>query len=146
MVNNESSEKPTVRCQECGTIIVEPLNLVEAERKPCPSCGSKSRKLEIEIREKIKLDIHDKVKTKGRHKPTEKPFIEEQIGDDFYKKEGKWVHKSVLIDRDNDKYKELIVDKKTNKVIHKCEEPLSRHTGHGTAKYKKINKNYKGQR
>lgn len=45
--------------------------------------------------------------------------------------------KERLIDRDNDLYKEIVIDPVTGDVVHKCEEPLSKHFGHGSDKTKK---------
>jgi hypothetical protein len=42
-----------------------------------------------------------------------------------------------VIDRANDYYHEKDVDKDSEEVIHECEEPLSQHFGHGSAKPKK---------
>ena len=49
------------------------------------------------------------------------------------------MHRDLVIDRDNDRYVERIVDSKTAAVIHECKEPLSRHRGHGTAKRRRDN-------
>jgi len=38
------------------------------------------------------------------------------------------------IDRENDEYKESVTNAETGEIIHSCEEPLSSHTGHGSAK------------
>jgi len=42
--------------------------------------------------------------------------------------------KERVIDRDNDVYKEKVVDPKTGETIHHCEEKLSEHYGHGSDK------------
>lgn len=66
-----------------------------------------------------------------------KPYLEAKVGEEVFRKNGKWVNRSVRVDRDNDKYSEVVEDKETKEIIHQCEEPLSKHTGHGTAKGKK---------
>lgn len=38
------------------------------------------------------------------------------------------------IDRSNVIYREEVIDPTTGRVIHHCEEPLSKHRGHGSAK------------
>ncbi len=43
----------------------------------------------------------------------------------------------MYIDRRNDSYREIVKDKPTGKILHEREEPLSKHIGHGSAKYKK---------
>ena len=40
------------------------------------------------------------------------------------------------IDKDNNHYKEIVVDPETGEIIHQCEEPLSEHRGHGSDKKK----------
>jgi hypothetical protein len=56
-----------------------------------------------------------------------------KTGDDFHKASGTWRKRERLIDRDSDLYQEVITDADDN-VVHRCEEPLSSHRGHGTAK------------
>jgi hypothetical protein len=41
-----------------------------------------------------------------------------------------------VIDRAKNWYKKLITDPETGKVVHHCEEPLTDHRGHGSAKKK----------
>jgi len=48
----------------------------------------------------------------------------------------KMVAKQRLVDRKGNFYCEIITDIQTGEVLHKCEEPLSEHTSHGTAKKK----------
>jgi hypothetical protein len=52
-----------------------------------------------------------------------------------------YVHRQRVIDRDNDRYFEKITDYDTGEIIHYCEEPLSQHINHGSAKSKKGKKN-----
>ena len=47
---------------------------------------------------------------------------------------GKYMQKERLIDHDNDRYREKVVDPETGKTIHKCDEALSEHRNHGSAK------------
>ena len=47
---------------------------------------------------------------------------------------GRVVEKSRLIDRENDRYVEHVVDDTNRETIHRSEEPLSEHQGHGSAK------------
>ena len=78
---------------------------------------------------------------KARHGNTKKPFLKEKGGPSFYHKAQKWVYRTMRIDRiypDNKRYFETVVDPDTNEVIHKCEEPLSEHQGHGSAKRKNV--------
>jgi hypothetical protein len=38
------------------------------------------------------------------------------------------------IDRDNDRYDEVVIDPETGEIVHESHEPLSEHWGHGSAK------------
>ncbi len=38
------------------------------------------------------------------------------------------------IDRDNDRYDEVVIDPETGEIVYECHEPLSEHWGHGSAK------------
>ncbi|OIQ16577.1 MAG: hypothetical protein BM557_09710 [Flavobacterium sp. MedPE-SWcel] len=49
-------------------------------------------------------------------------------------KNGKVVYKKRVIDKDNNLYFELIKDTNGN-TLHKCEEPLNLHVGHGSDKF-----------
>lgn len=125
----------SVKCVDCGTPLKEKPDLPIKQRLPCPTCGSKKRHVSIEIHDS--LTIHETLHTKGRRSGKNKPFYESMSGDDLHRKTGKWMKKMRIIDRDKDEYKEIISDPKTNSVVHKCEEPLSKHTGHGLAKKSK---------
>ncbi len=73
---------------------------------------------------------------KAKHQGDKKPFIEEVSGADLFRKIYKWMHLSRVIDREHDWYSEVITDPVTGNVVHQCEEPLSKHMGHGNAKHK----------
>jgi|GEM_PF-6032588 len=51
---------------------------------------------------------------------------------------GQLVKKVRIIDRETDKYEELIRDQLTGEIIHHCKESLSQHRDHGSAKRRKI--------
>lgn len=50
------------------------------------------------------------------------------------------MQKERLIDWGNDRYKEVVTDPETGIIVHHCEEPLSKHRGHGSAKKTKLKK------
>ena len=41
-----------------------------------------------------------------------------------------------ILDRNQDCYKELVINADTGNLVHNVEHPLSEHTGHGSAKIK----------
>lgn len=80
--------------------------------------------------------MYSKLQAKARHGETGRPFYELVTGHELFRKLGAWVKKIRIIDRDKDYYLEEIVDPNTDQVIHRCEEPLSQHWGHGDARKK----------
>lgn len=124
----------TMKCQDCGEVLEEPSDLPLEGRSPCPKCGSESRHFEVTISETA--IVHEHVGIKARHGASGKPFLESKFGDSFYRKTKEWVSREMTVDRENDRYKELITHPETGEVIHHCEEPLSEHRGHGSAKKK----------
>ena len=84
---------------------------------------------EIQVREQIGLKVKD-----SRFTGKAKIRSEQLIGDDLHRDSGKFYKKVRVIDRENDKYLEMVSDPETGEVIHHCEEPLRDHFGHGSAK------------
>ena len=58
-------------------------------------------------------------------------------GYDFFRRGRKWVRKEQVINRRDNLYREVVTDPETGEVIHHCEEPLTEHRGHDSAKSKK---------
>ncbi len=98
--------------------------------QPHPNCGNKIIKKRLEGG----IEFHKQLNGKARKYGIKKPFKEFRIGYDFFKKIKKWIYKERYIDRKNNDYEESVIDTDTGKVIHKCKEPLSEHTYHGSAK------------
>jgi hypothetical protein len=44
------------------------------------------------------------------------------------------IAKATSANRANDRYREVVTDPTTKEIIHHCEEPLSQHQNHGSAK------------
>jgi len=88
----------------------------------------------------MRFEIHDSLRGKVKNVtlPSSKnPRVKFFSGDDLRKSDGKWMQKEMVVDRDNNLYKELVTDPQTGEVIRDCEEALSDHVGHGDAKFKK---------
>lgn len=103
----------------------------------CPRCGSTDQIQHLQINEEWGLELHDCLDAKLKDpalKSKDKLRVHVKAGDDLRKSDGKWMKKERLIDRDNDKYKESVIDPSTGEVVHYCEELLSQHIEHGTAK------------
>jgi len=98
----------------------------------CPKCGSVLRRFDMSINGSLKF--HSKLTAKARHKDEKRPFLEQVVGDDLDRKTGRWMKLHRLIDRVRDRYRERVTNPETGEVIHKCDEPLTQHKGHGSAK------------
>ena len=122
----------SITCKDCGTQLAEPPNDLEATPAPCPACGSTARLIQVGIRNEV--TFKSKLGLKGRRTGSRKPFLEAVLGDDLFRKLGKWMKLERVIDRDNDHYIERVTDPTTGQVVHECDEPLSKHTGHGSAR------------
>jgi len=115
------------RCGACGEML--PFRMDDTEIMPCPACGSTCR-TEDGIKEKIVFKAKP-------HGATGKPELEITLGDDFHREEKKWKKIKRVIDRGHDQYEERVVDPKSGVTVHHCEEPLTSHAPHGSAKRSK---------
>lgn len=125
----------SVHCAKCDQPIHDPSGIKPEDRKPCPNCGSTVRRFIREVSDSFTLK--SQLGFKAKRARAERPFIEGLGGDDQHRNSGKWMRKERVIDREKDKYKEVVTDPETGKVIHRREEALSKHVGHGNAKKKK---------
>jgi len=118
----------SVVCGGCKQPIVE-----ESDRQPCSGCGSNVREFSVAIA--LTLSMHDSLKFK--HKRNGELLAEGFSGEDLHRKTGKWMTKNRVLDHENDAYLEVVTDPVTSVEIHHCEEPLSKHTGHGSNRKKR---------
>lgn len=121
-----------VECNDCGTQYSENL-------KECPNCGSRHRRVSIEIHSNVHINSEIRgMRGKNPHYPGKRKIRWEWIDENRVQKgDGITpIHYHQLIDRDSDVYEEKVIHLKTGEVIHKCNEPLSEHRGHGSDKSK----------
>lgn len=130
-MNQVTESDNKVKCAECEEIIDTSID-TEEEKAPCPKCGSQNRAHELSFDDEL-LAV-DGYGVKGKRPGQKKPFVEEKSGPDYSHSRKKLVRKERLIDRDNNKYYEIVTDYQSGEVIHHCEEPLTDHYGHGSAK------------
>jgi hypothetical protein len=125
-------ESRSTKCGQCGMPLHEDPSTPIEQRTGCPSCGSTARAFSVTISSTV--EVRSQLRLKGRRASGGKPFIEQTGGSDLHHKTGIWMRLERVIDRARDWYRERVIDPKTGEVVHKCEEPLSEHKGHGTAK------------
>jgi hypothetical protein len=105
----------------------------------CPNCGSDEITIFLSFSNNLGDNLKDCLKGKSvdsslpSKKKIRKEFV---VGADKRKCDDKWMEKLRVIDKENDFYKEEVIDPSTGEVIHHCEEKLSEHFGHGSAKKK----------
>ncbi len=122
-------------CTKCGTMV--PTSDVAAERQPCPKCGSLGRRDNADLKDSASASVHDQYRMRRKddsRRSKDKLRLEILGGYDLHRDTGKWNLKDRVIDKDNDHYFEHVVDPVTGETVHKCEEPLSDHFDHGSAK------------
>ncbi len=123
-----------IECADCGALIDDGSDAPDM-RMPCSVCGSTKRIHNVSIMES--LVVRDGIGLKAKRLGQKKPYVEDLSMPDYSRSRVKHVHRQRVIDRDNDRYFEKITDYDTGEIIHHCEEPLSQHINHGSAKSKK---------
>lgn len=124
----------TAECRSCGHRF-DALPSLDPSR--CPQCRSVELNIHLGISENIGILIKDRLDGKvvdpslPKKKRVRKEFM---VGADKRRSDGEWMDKERVIDRDNDYYKEKVVDPNTGELIHHCEEKLTDHWGHGSDK------------
>lgn len=120
-----------VRCGACGAPVDEPIDIDSAQRRPCSECGSTSR---IFAKDDLEGELAPAgtLRARGYRAGLSKWFIEIVQGVDFSTRLRRWMKKLRIIDREQDRYVEAVVDPETGNKIHDVDEPLSSHTGHGS--------------
>ena len=99
----------------------------------CPFCLKKtSNNVTVQVEDTVTIKESGKIL---RYAKSKSKFLSENIFGWFssYKyRDG--VNKIRIEDREKDYYKEQLRDPITGKILEECEEPLSKHQGHGSAK------------
>ncbi len=122
-------------CKDCHHQLDEAL--ASSANYSCPNCGSTRKYMNMSITDGIGLYDSLGAQAKDPNYPGKRKIRWETfVGWERSNKLQKMVYKTRTIDRANDTYQEIVTDPKTGEIIHHCEEPLSEHFGHGTAKPK----------
>lgn len=123
----------SAECVNCGAEI-DTSGDTSAHRAPCNKCGSNKRVHNLSIIEKLVL--RDGFGVKAKRPGEKRPYVEDKAMPSYSHRLGKHVLHERLIDRDNDHYRETVKNYEPGEIIHHCEEPLSQHINHGSAKSK----------
>jgi hypothetical protein len=90
---------------------------------------------EIKLQISESLVIHSSLKLK--HRSGNNLLAEGFDGDDLCRRTGQWMTKSRRLNHVNDSYTEIVADPLSGNEIHHCEEPLTKHLGHGSDRSKR---------
>ena len=123
-----------VVCANCGAV------LSMKSESPCEFCGLTSRHFNLRLMETITMRGGTEAKngSTGKRVGKHKYSMELLERHELRKTSGEWCFRRRLIDRENDWYKEMVVDVETKKLIHSSAESLSAHQGHGSVARRSI--------
>ncbi len=126
----------TVWCGQCGKQLDESPDTPVGARLACPECGSKSRKFGVQITATSEpmAGIRAKARSAPVGTPGSKPWLTMLSEPSWSYRYKKWMERLKVEDRRNDRYTEVVRDPETGEIVHQCEEPLSEHQGHGSAR------------
>ena len=107
-------------CSNCR----EPL---KKQDKYCPKCGCNHRDIEIGIKDKIELKGCARIRFGAKGKKASRETLKgwRHSGDINKYPEGVDILRE--IDRKNNVYREIVRDRKTNKIVREIVEPLDQH-------------------
>lgn len=103
--------------------------------EPCPKCGNTAT-VSYPPGQEFHIVIEG-VQFKSKPPEGGRWFYQGRTYHSHYKKDDEHHFIERFINRDNDHYYERIINKETGKVVREVEEPLTAHTGHGSAKKRK---------
>lgn len=105
---------------------------------PCPHCGSVKRNVFVRAHAAVTFRAGSKVEAlkAGPGNKKKRLIVMEMDMPQIRRLTGEWVRVYRRIDKRTDEYHERVTTE-AGALIHECKEPLSAHTGHGSAKFKK---------
>ncbi|UKT64496.1 hypothetical protein [Pedobacter mucosus] len=123
-------EETNIICEECGASLTD-MNA------RCPNCNSEKKIVHLHFEERIG-PMYESISGKkvDLSLPSKKKIVEKFFDGHDQSADGDWVYKKQIISREKDYYFEEVKISQ-GKIIHFCEEPLSEHRNHGSAKFKK---------
>lgn len=126
-------EVRAVKCLDCRADL--PSAWARSADQPCTECGSRRRLVrlthaeEMQVRECTEIRVKD-----SRYSSKKNPRVMLKQGASYWRDERKWMHREMHVDRALGRYREVVSDPETGEIVHECEEPLSKHRGHGDDK------------
>lgn len=119
------------KCDSCAAIICDEIDVEDPEHVTCKGCGAKLKPSTVPG-----TKLTGKISRSGTSK---KKGLLAEIRIAFQplrNRNGVLVRYERLIDHHEDRYVERVTLYDSGEVIHLCDEPLTKHQGHGSAKRK----------
>lgn len=120
---------PNVYCNACGAVVTP--DLPDGTRVPCAECGSVEQLVKVTIEDTVSFKSELRLAVRHGEPGEVAPHLEHRQGDSWSKKLGKWLYRTMRIDREADLYEEAVRDPESGEMIHRNVERLSEHRGHG---------------
>lgn len=120
---------PAITCSQCGQEL--PAREV-GDRSACPKCGATARTVKLELKAEAKVFAGLRAIAFSRSKSK---WFAKLLSEPTWQYIRKlWAHRFKMEDKKNDRYVEHVVNSQTGEVLHSCDEKLTEHQGHGSAK------------
>lgn len=134
----DKNERIEMFCVSCSLKLVVDSGAVSGKpRSPCPACGSKLRRIAMGGAASLTMRTGHKLRVLSNTRNKKKFVIEEMDLPELFRKTGEPVRRYRRIDKAADVYHERVYTDQ-GCTIHECEEPLTEHRGHGSAKRPKF--------
>lgn len=119
------------KCDACDALVLDEIDAADPEHVTCKGCGAKLVPFGPSgTRMKAELRLPNMGRKKGLLAEMRVAFRPQ------HGRSGAIGRHERVIDRSGDKYFEKVTICDSGEVYHQCEEPLSSHWGHGSAKPK----------
>jgi len=115
-----------IECEECKAILTDAINV-------CHICGGKLKVIKLKFNDSV--GIYDGFRLKKKQGTGKRKVRLDSFSGYERSNDGNLVYKERIIDQDENRYYEKVVDGEGN-VIRECDEKLTEHKGRGSAKNK----------
>ncbi len=108
-----------VTCANCGSPLAVGNEGPNSD-STCSECGLAQMHIHLTIEDHVGVEIHDALRGKLKDpnlSSKNNPRVDFFAGDDLRKSDEKWMQKKRVLDRDNDRYIEVVVDPETGEII-----------------------------
>jgi hypothetical protein len=80
------------------------------------------------------VTMRTELRVKAKSPGEKRPFMEQKVGESYSWARDRWMDLVRVVDRRNNRYRETVRDPETGDVVRDVDEPLTEHTGRGSAR------------